>query len=226
MSHPRFSLHTVVLILALAALLIVGLTLVVVAQDLDDRDTSIAQGPEVRDVPFSPDKVTVVEEVELLPDPSATSSMTYYRFLAANTFVPHDDDMTYFYDGGGCVYRTGGNRFASHSLELPQGAEITYLSIYFYDNDDHNVGAYLYGYDGSGGHSEIAQAFSSGTPGQSAAGSGPFSYFVNNGTTALNLTLDYGFAGDENLRICGVRVRYEYTISITDLPLILNGFGP
>lgn len=227
MSHPRMPLRNIVVGLALAALLIVALTLVVVAQDPYDRDTCVVQGPEDCNASISTDKVTVVEEVELLPDPSAPSATSYYKFISANTFVPYNDDMTYSYGGGGCVYRTGGTRFANHSLELPQGAEIDYLRIYFYDNDgEYNPGVHLYAYDGSGAHDEIAHVASTGTPGQSSEVSDYFSYFVDNEAEALTLILDYSLAGNSNVRVCGVRVRYQYSPSITSLPLVLNGASP
>ena len=136
-------------------------------------------------------------------------------------------DMTYAYYGAGCVYRTGGSRFANHTLQLPQGAEIDYVRIFFYDsNDTYNAGVYLYAYDGYGALTQIAHVASTGTPGQSSAGSGFFSYFVNNEAEALSLTLDYGLDGNSTVQICGVRIRYQYTLSVTDLPLLLNGVSP
>ena len=227
MSHPRLSVRHFATGLALAALLIVALTLVVVAQDPDNGDPSNGPEPEVRTVPIPPDEVTVVEEVELLPDPSAPDATLYYKFIPANTFVPYDDDMTYAYYGAGCVYRTGGSRFANHTLQLPQGAEIDYVRIFFYDsNDTYNAGVYLYAYDGYGALTQIAHVASTGTPGQSSAGSGFFSYFVDNEAEALSLTLDYGLGGNSTVQICGVRIRYQYTLSVTDLPLLLNGVSP
>lgn len=216
MSRPRFSVHIAVLVLALAALLIIAFTLVVVAQDPDDSDAAVPS-----------DQVTVVEEPELPTDPSASSATTYYKFLSANTFVPNEDDMTYADYGGGCVYRTGGtHHLAYHSLELPQGAEIDNLRLYFYDTDlFYNVLARLYAYDGTGASTLIATAESSGQPGQAWVESGTFSHVVDNETEALSLRLSYTNDG-ESIIICGVRVQYKYTPTITDLPLILNGSPP
>ena len=66
---------------------------------------------------------------------------------------------------------------------------------------------------------------STGTPGQTSAGSGFFSHFVDNSTEALSLSLRYGGL-DSTLRICGVRIRYQYDISIVTLPVILNQTNP
>ena len=217
MSQPRFSPRFLLTGLALAVLLAVALTLAVVAQDRDGRDTLAP-----------PDQVTVVEEVELLPDPSAPDATIRYQFISANTFVPDDDDMTYNYYTGGCMYRTGGGNYTEHTLQLPQGAEIDYLRVYFYDNDStHDATAYLYAYDGYGGADMIASASSSGANAYySSEGSGYFSHIVNNQGEALSLSLYYGNGTTSDLRICGVRLRYQYTLSIVDLPLILNGATP
>jgi hypothetical protein len=217
MSHPRFSLHTVVLVLALAALLVVALTLAADARDPGDRDA-----------PVPVEQVTVVEEVELLPDPAAPSATTYYKFISANTFVPYDDDMTYNYASGGCMYRTGGGSWTEHTVQLPQGAEITYLRVYFLDNDATNdATAVLYAYDCYGGTAVIAEAESSGQLAYyRSEGSGFVSHFVDNEHEALSLSLNYDSATTSALRICGVRIQYEYTLSVTDLPLILNGASP
>jgi hypothetical protein len=228
MSHPRMPLRNIVVGLALAALLIVALALVVVAQDPDGRDTSVVQEPGDRDASIPPDQVTVVEEVELLPDPSATDATLYFKFISANTFVPYDDDMTYVYSSGGCMSRTGGGNYTEHTLQLPEGAEIDYLRVYFWDNDaTHDATAYLFAYDGKGGSTSIAYASSSGQAGSyRSEGSGYFSHIVDNLNEALSLSLYYGGATTSDLKICGVRVRYQYTISLVDLPLILNGTSP
>jgi hypothetical protein len=228
MSHPGFSLRNTVAGLALAALVIVALTLVVVAQDPDDRDTSGAGQPDDRDAAVLPDQVTVIEEVELLPDPSAPDATLYFKFISANTFVPYDDDMTYVYSSGGCMSRTGGGNYTEHTLQLPEGAEIDYLRVYFWDNDaTHNATAYLFAYDGKGHSTSIASVSSSGQAASyRSEGSGYFSHTVDNLNEALSLSLYYGGATTDDLKICGVRIRYQYTLSITDLPVILNGASP
>ena len=217
MSQPRFSPRFLLVGLALAVLLAVALTLAVVAQDRDGRDA-----------PAPPDQVTVVKEVELLPDPAAPDATIYFKFISANTFVPYNDDMTYNYYTAGCMYRTGGGNYTEHTLQLPQGAEIDYLRIYFYDNDaTHDATAYLYAYDGQGNSDQIASVGSSGANDYyTSVGSGYFSHVVDNATEALSLSLDYNYASTSALRICGVRIRYQYTLSIVDLPLILHGATP
>ena len=215
MTKAGFPVRSFLIGLALTTILAIALTLAVVAQDPDGREAAIPS-----------DKITVVEEIELLPDPTAPNQTIYFKFISANTFVPFDDDMTYTYWGSGCLYRTGGASWTDHTLQLPQGAEIDYLRIFFYDNDAANdAQAYLFAYDGLGGGTELATVTSTGAPGQSSAGSGYFSHFVDNSTEALSLSLRYGGL-DSTLRICGVRIRYQYDISIVTLPVILNQTNP
>ncbi len=163
---------------------------------------------------------TAVEEVESVAAPTLPTAQ-FFRFTSANTFVPYDDNMTYNYYGAGCVYRTGGASFSEQTLQLPDGAEIDFMRVYFYDNDAvNNAGAHLFSFDGAGSFTTIASATSSGQPGQSSTGSGFFSHVVDNTNRALSLRLDYGGGTTSNLRICGVRIRYQYSFPAVNLPII------
>jgi hypothetical protein len=217
MSQARFSPRSIVLALALAALLVAALALVVVAQGPD------ADGEPAR----PPEKIAATGSSDPLPDPAAPNATSYFLFLAASTFAPFDSTMTYVNGGLGCIYRTGGAWLAEHSVQLPQGAEISQIRLYFYDNSTaDNAAAQLYAFPGTGSSTKIVEVESAGTPGQSWVDSAPFSYRVDNSAEALVARLDYQSSWSENVKICGVRIRYQYTPSIMDLPVILNGAGP
>ncbi|MFO7696974.1 MAG: hypothetical protein R6X16_07445 [Anaerolineae bacterium] len=129
-------------------------------------------------------------------------------FVPATAFVPTDDDMAYEYSTG-CVYRTGGYYYADYSLQLPQGAVITYLRLYFMDNDaTQDVSGYLYQCPGTGSCTTHFWADSDGVPGYSSAGVA-VDHVVDNSSEALLLRLYYE-GDDSSLRICGVRVQYKY----------------
>jgi hypothetical protein len=252
MSHVRFSGRSLSVGLVLTVILVVAFTLGATAQDRGNGEpvsaapASVGLGPAEEEavsarVQAQPQsslpangeagtvhgKVTVVEEVELLPGPPTPNLAQYFTRYSADVFVPYDDDLTYNYGGAGCVYRTGGTYYADHTLQLPDGAEIDYLRIYFYDNDASNdASASLYEFDGQGGLTQIAYVYSSGTPGWSSVGSGFFSYFVDNTNQALALRLNYSGGSDGNLMICGVRLRYQYNLSTHSLPLILKQAHP
>jgi hypothetical protein len=251
MSAERIPLRRSIFSLTLAAFLILALTMSVAAQDPDDgeparpapgsaaveeeeRASEPTPAPQLAspaangETATAPDKITRVEEIELLPEPATPNLTEYFKFFSANVFVPYDDDMTYGYGGAGCVYRTGGTSFTEHTLQLPQGAEIDYLRIYYYDMDAvNNARAILFTFDGYGGFTEIVAVESDGTPGQSSTASDFFSYFVDNINETLSLRLNYQSGSDSNLKICGVRIRYQYWLpTLTFLPLVLNQTSP
>ena len=117
----RFSARYLIAGLALIALLAVLLALGVAAQD-----------PGSGQAGNLPEKVTVVEEVELLASANNLNQSTFYKRYSADTFTPQFSDMEYRYQTGGCVNRVGGGYGTTvHDVQLPEGAEITYLRLYF-----------------------------------------------------------------------------------------------
>jgi hypothetical protein len=219
MSSRGFSARHLIAGLALIALLAVLLSLGVAAQDPDNGQAANL-----------PEKVTVVEEVELGAGAADPNQTFFYKRYSADTFTPAFSDMQYRYDTGGCMYRTGGPSYdhTAHTVQLPEGAEITYLRLYFYDMDAaNNAVAQLMSYDGNGGLNLIDAVQSEGTPGRSSVGSGlPLSYVVHNADEALALWLYFGESTGNTLRLCGVRIQYKYTLTRTSLPLILNESNP
>jgi hypothetical protein len=171
---------------------------------------------------FAPPAETFIEE--LAPDSGATAaaSTQKFMFVSASGFTPLDDDMTYNYFTAGCMYRTGGSSFSEYAVQLPQGAIVDYLRVYYYDNDAvNNATAFLFSFDGVGNYTEIASAASTGTPGLMNTGSGFFAHTVDNVDGSLELRLSYGGATTSNLRICGVRIRYQYSsLWATYLPTV------
>ena len=84
--------------------------------------------------------------------------------------------------------------------------------------------AWLYSFDGMGNYEQIVMVSSDGTPGQSTAGSGlgTFSHEVDNLNESLLLRIGYSGATDDSLRVCGIRIRYQYSaiMGLNFLPLI------
>jgi hypothetical protein len=217
MTQARFSLRFFLICLALTAILVIALALVVVAQEEDDGEPIIRRT----------ETTVPAEGGEPVSDPAAPNATAYFLFLSANTFVPYEDDMTYQYGGSGCVYRTGGASYSEHSVQLPQGAEITQVRLFFYDNDSvNNAEVQLYSFPGDGTNEKLVDLESVGTPGQVWLDSAPFSHIVDNSAEALSVRLDYQSSSNNDVEICGVRIRYQYSPSITSLPLILNAAGP
>ena len=218
MSQARFSPRSIVIGLALTAILGIALTLAVVAQEATDDGEPVIS---------TIDRSTEGAQVEPVADPAAPDATSYFLFLSANTFTPYDDSMTYNYGGGGCVYRTGGASYMDHSLVLPQGAEISQVRLYFKDNNSiYNAEVQLYAFPGDGTNEKIVDLQTTGTSGQTSLDSAHFSHRVDNFAEALSLRLDFQESANDLLEICGVRVRYQYSPSITSLPLVLNGAAP
>ncbi|HNS52959.1 MAG TPA: hypothetical protein PKO09_17495 [Anaerolineae bacterium] len=203
------ALHAKVVIgLALIAILVTVLSLGVAAQD----------PPNV-----GPAGNGAVEDEEVLAAAAQPNAASYYKRYTADVFTPQFTSFVWQYDGLGCVFRVSGTGTTSHDLQLPDGAVVTYVRIYFKDLDpDDDAYVYLYAYDGQGGSDAIASAHSSGTPGWGSGGSVPFSHPVDNLNEALHLKLDYQSGTNDSLMICGVRVQYTYNLSTSSLPLVLN----
>ena len=237
MSKTYLPLSKIIIGLVLCVLLILVLYLSVAAQEPDRDSRALSevdkeikeeelisplstQEPEIRDAFQSPEQIEVIEEETTRDENNRVPG--WFQFISANTFVPYGDSMTYFYYTGGCMVRTGGGNYTEHTLQLPQGAEIDYLRVYYYDNDpDHNAKAELWAYDGHGNSTLIASATSSGaSAAYTSIGSDFFSHTVDNASEALSLSLYYGNATTSSLRICGVRIRYQYNPYAAFLPLL------
>ncbi|MCI0398352.1 MAG: hypothetical protein L0332_26455 [Chloroflexi bacterium] len=244
---PRF-LVVIILVLVLAA----GFTLAISAQDPDDGEPNEAgpAGPAQETVheeeigiqnqqaggaatdgngepERQPATTTSVVQEEVGNTPNDPGMATFFKRWAAETFVAYDSSNTWAYDGGGCFHRTGGSTWWDTDLQLPDGAEIDYLRVYYYDmNGTTDAETILFQFDDIGGNVQLASAAGSGTPGYSSAGSGFFSHFVDNTDHSYVLRIDFNGATTSDLRICAVRIRYQYNVATLSLPAIMNLTSP
>lgn len=148
---------------------------------------------------------TPVPEIELAPE---GLDPTFHR-AAATTFSPYDSTATWAYQGAGCRSRVAGSGLYDLGIQVPNGAVIDFLRVYYYDVDGTNdVAATLWSFDGAGNFTQLALAQGSGTPGYSSAGSGFFSHTVDTVSESLVVRLNLSGGTNSNLRICGVRIRY------------------
>jgi hypothetical protein len=164
------------------------------------------------------------EEVELT-EGLAPNAVPFFKRIAGINFHPLASDVTYASTPGGCLYQTGTSGDFASDIQVPDGATIDYLRVYFYDTDGgSDAVAELYAYDGAGNSTLIASAAGSGTPAYSSAVSEPFSHFVDNTAEALAVVLDFQGASTDALRICGIRIRYQF--HQIHLPLVLRQAQP
>ena len=204
------------------------------AASSDDVEvTTLPDGP-ISQVPVDPEGQpldtaqpqlsAIVEEVELTTAESAAADeVILFERIAGMNFHPREATTTHNYAGAGCVNRTSSLGFLVSDLQVPDGAEIDFLRLYFDDTSgDNNAQAWLYAYDGLGNFTQITTVSSSGAPGESSAGSGFFSHIVDNTAEALGLVIGFDNANDSTVAVCGVRIRYKVTFSQLTLPLIMN----
>jgi hypothetical protein len=166
----------------------------------------------------------IEEEVELMESPESQGVSVFQR-IAGSNFQPRDSDTTFSYFGGGCMQRDAnvGDSWFTVDLQVPNGALLDFLRVYYYDIDaNYDINSELWAFDSAGGTSLIAEADSSGTPGYSSAGSDFFEHAVDNlNETLVIVTSIQGGVGN-TLALCGVRVRYQYSIAANFLPAVLN----
>lgn len=156
-----------------------------------------------RAAPAGPVEHVGIEEGTLAPE-----ALAWWR-APANAFVQYDDDAAWNYYGAGCIYRTGGAQWYDIDVQLPDGAEITHLRVYFYDDDAVNdASAVFYSFDGAGNFTLVAQVSSSGTPGQSSEVVA-FSHIVDTSAEALAVRIAFEGGTTSSLQICGIRFQYN-----------------
>lgn len=140
-----------------------------------------------------------------------TGSLYEYLWIVGSAFHPLDNTTTYAYPGKGCISKTGGtsNLFA-HKAVLPQGAEVRYLRLYYYDaSSSSSVIAFLTTYDAVGNFNErISIASEDRIDGYGTTLSTELSYEVDHFNTSINVVANLGDANNNTLKFCGVRIAY------------------
>ena len=166
----------------------------------------------------------IEEEVELMESPESQGVSVFQR-IAGSNFQPRDSNTTFSYYGGGCMQRNTnvGDSWFTVDLQVPNGALLDYLRVYYYDNNaTYDIHSELWVFDSAGGTSLIAEADSSGTPGYSLAGSDFFAHTVDNTNETLVIVASIQGGVGSTLALCGARVRYQYSIAANFLPAVLN----
>jgi hypothetical protein len=170
----------------------------------------------------------IEEEVELMESPESQGVSVFQR-IAGSNFQPRDSDTTFSYHGGGCMQRDAnvGDSWFTVDLQVPQGASLDFLRVYYYDNNaTYDINSELWAFDSAGGISLIAEADSSGTSGYSSAGSGFFEHAVDNLNETLVIVASIQGGVGNTLALCGVRVRYQYSMAANFFPAVLNTNTP
>ncbi len=137
-----------------------------------------------------------------------TSPAVGYVFLSGSSLVDRGESSQFTTSGtDGCTYLQAGTGGMTANLQIPSGALITGLDVYFYDA---NAGAYMLGelleYHGDGTGELITSATSTGSSGyQVIHQDTSFVYEASGG--ALAVVASFTATGN-TLKLCGFRVRY------------------
>ncbi len=161
--------------------------------------------------------------------PPEAGGQTFYKRVSGTSFHPYSSGTAYNQGHLGCLHRSGnlGNNTFGYSLELPHGALVDYLWLYFYDTSSTNdMFVTISAHNGIGGEEIIDTIYSTSSGGFGTTGSGVFSHVVDNFTESL--MIEAVFPNNQNfaLQLCGVRVRYQFNISSNFLPAMLNSAVP
>jgi hypothetical protein len=170
------------------------------------------------------------DDEELVPEPNSNNQAQFFKRIAGSNFSPRDSDSSFTYGGGGCFYRdsTAGDSWYTTDIQVPDGAVIDFLRVYYYDADNlGDINSELWAFDGAGGTTLIAEADSSGSGGYDSAGSGFFEHTVDNLNQSLVVVTSFAGSASSTLQNCGIRIRYQYELpSANFLPAVLNLTNP
>lgn len=157
----------------------------------------------------------------------ASGLQTYYKRVAGWNFMPLASTTNYVGLNPGCMARidSAGLGTFVYDLQLPHGAILDYLSLYYFDQSPAKITVSILAFNGAGGSSTIETLESAGSGGYGATGSGVFSHVVDNYNESLLIQAEIPEPGS-TLQLCGVRLRYQFDISTNYLPSVLNMAAP
>lgn len=148
----------------------------------------------------------------------------HYLHVAGSTLRPRNSISTWASSGdGGCIYATANPGIVYNlDLQLPMGARIDYLRIYYYDTSASDSNAWVTIYNDSGGLTDITSVSSSGTSGYGTNLSAYIGHVVNNSDYSYVLNWRPNVDGNTN-RLCGLRVAYRIALDKTVfLPMVIK----
>ena len=132
----------------------------------------------------------------------------YYKFIAGSALRPRDSSSGWRYDSVGCVYRSSGSELFTQNLDIPDGARIDYLRLFYRDTSASNATAWITNYDGAGNFTDLTSVNSAGNSGYGTTLSPLLSHVTN--TASRSYVVNWEPAQNGNtMQLCGVRVAYR-----------------
>ncbi len=143
-------------------------------------------------------------------DPNWSTNFYYYH-VTGTALHPRDSAVAWDSDGtGGCLYQVSGdvNTIYLIHLEIPEGARIDYLRLYYYDTSSNNSYAWVTRYDDEGGILDVTAVTSADATGYGTTLSPLVSHIVDN--TNYSYVLNWRpYVNGTSMRLCGLRVAYR-----------------
>jgi hypothetical protein len=132
----------------------------------------------------------------------------YYTFVAGSSLRPRDSSSGWRYPGVGCVYINNGNQLMTIDLNIPTGARIDYLRLYYRDASASNSTAWVTNYNGAGAFTDLTSVSSAGNSGYGTTLSPFVNHVVNNASRSYSLNWQANQTGT-SMQLCGLRVAYR-----------------
>lgn len=135
----------------------------------------------------------------------------YYYHVPGAAFRPRDSTVSWASDGsGGCVNLSAGTTYVVFNLQLdiPHGARIDYLRIFYYDTNATSSTAWVTRYDDVGGLQDVTNVSSAGTAGYGTVLSAFVDHIVDSVDYSYVLNWRPNVLGS-TMRLCGLRVAYR-----------------
>ena len=149
------------------------------------------------------------DQVETDADPNWT--VPYYYNVAGSALRPRDSSVEWATGpNGGCLYQATGSNYSIYNihLEIPDGARIEFLRLYFYDANSSYSTAFLTRYNGAGGIVDITTVSSEGDSGYGSTLSAEMAHIVDNVNNSYVLNWRPNLNGS-TMQLCGLRVAYR-----------------
>ncbi len=135
----------------------------------------------------------------------------YYYHATGSALHPRDSAVEWNTGGsGGCLYQVSGDTYTIYNLhqEIPQGARIDYLRIFYYDTSAGTSYAWVTRYDDTGGLEDLTYVGSEGTAGYGTALSPLMEHVVD--STNYSYVLNWRpYVNGTTMFLCGLRVAYR-----------------
>lgn len=169
------------------------------------------------DVPGEP-----LDDESKFPDAAAAS----FYHIPGSVLTPVSSATTLSYGFMGCIYATAGaGNLLNAPLELPDGARVVLVRLYYDDASTSSIDAWLTRYDELGTtYEDLIHIASTGSSGHGSS-YGELDHVVNtySWSYVLNVRLN---AADTNLQVCGLRVMYYAPGTTNYLPAVMRNAQP